>query len=39
MAAVVSLQNVVKSYTRGRQRVEVLHPLNLEVAKRANFWR
>jgi putative ABC transport system ATP-binding protein len=31
MAAVVSLQNVVKSYTRGRQRVEVLHSLNLEV--------
>jgi len=31
MAAVVSLQNVVKSYTRGRQRVEVLHALNLEV--------
>ncbi len=31
MAAVVSLQNIVKSYTRGRQRVEVLHSLNLEV--------
>ena len=31
MTAVVSLQNVVKSYTRGRQRVEVLHSLNLEV--------
>src|SRR5665213_2819210 len=31
MAAVVSIQNVVKSYTRGKQRVEVLHSLNLEV--------
>src|SRR5580692_4721223 len=31
MTAVVSIQNVVKSYTRGRQRVEVLHSLNLEV--------
>jgi putative ABC transport system ATP-binding protein len=31
MAAVASLQNIVKSYTRGRQRVEVLHSLNLEV--------
>ncbi len=31
MAAVVSIQNVVKSYTRDKQRVEVLHSLNLEV--------
>jgi putative ABC transport system ATP-binding protein len=31
MAAVVSLKNVVKRYTRGRQQVEVLHGLNLEV--------
>ncbi len=31
MTAVVSLKNVVKSYTRGKQRVEVLHALDLEV--------
>jgi putative ABC transport system ATP-binding protein len=31
MAAVVSIQNVVKRYTRGKQQVEVLHGLNLEV--------
>jgi putative ABC transport system ATP-binding protein len=30
-AAIVSIQNVVKSYTRGKQTVEVLHSLNLEV--------
>jgi len=29
--ALVSLKNVIKTYTRGRQRVEVLHSLNLEV--------
>ena len=27
----VSLKNVIKTYTRGKQRVEVLHSLNLEV--------
>ncbi|PMS35063.1 putative ABC transport system ATP-binding protein [Trinickia symbiotica] len=31
MSAIVSLQNVVKTYTRGKQTVEVLHHLNLEV--------
>ncbi len=31
MAAVVSIKNVVKRYTRGKQQVEVLHGLNLEV--------
>jgi len=31
MTAVVSLKNVVKRYTRGKQQVEVLHHLNLEV--------
>jgi len=31
MAAVVSLKNVVKRYTRGKQQVEVLHGLNLEI--------
>jgi putative ABC transport system ATP-binding protein len=31
MAAVVSLQNIAKSYTRGKQRVEVLHALDLEI--------
>jgi putative ABC transport system ATP-binding protein len=31
MTAVVSLKNVIKRYTRGKQQVEVLHGLNLEV--------
>jgi putative ABC transport system ATP-binding protein len=31
MTAVVSLKNVVKRYTRGKQQVEVLHGLNLQV--------
>jgi putative ABC transport system ATP-binding protein len=31
MAAVVSLKNVVKRYTRGKQQIEVLHSLNLDV--------
>src|SRR6516225_5001115 len=31
MTAVVSLKNVVKRYMRGKQRVEVLHALDLEV--------
>jgi putative ABC transport system ATP-binding protein len=33
MGAIVSLQNVVKTYTRGRQAVEVLHHLTLDVAE------
>ncbi len=32
MSALVSIKNVVKAYVRGKQRVEVLHALNLEVA-------
>jgi putative ABC transport system ATP-binding protein len=31
MTAVVSLRNVVKRYIRGKQSVEVLHQLNLEI--------
>ena len=31
MTSMVSIRNVHKSYTRGRQRVEVLHGLDLEV--------
>ncbi len=31
MTAVVSLRNVVKRYKRGKQSVEVLHQLNLEI--------
>ncbi len=31
MSSIVSLKNVVKKYTRGKQSVEVLHNLNLEV--------
>ena len=33
MASIVSLRNVVKRYTRGKQSVEVLHELNLEIQK------
>jgi putative ABC transport system ATP-binding protein len=31
MAAIVSIKNVVKGYVRGKQRVEVLHGLDLDV--------
>jgi ABC-type lipoprotein export system ATPase subunit len=31
MAALVSIKQVVKGYTRGRQRVEVLHAIDLTV--------
>ena len=31
MGALVSIRNVVKGYVRGKQRVEVLHALNLDV--------
>src|SRR5687767_6189630 len=31
MPGVVSLKNVVKRYTRGKQKVEVLHGLDLEI--------
>jgi putative ABC transport system ATP-binding protein len=31
MALAVSLRNVVKSYRRGREKVEVLHGLNLDI--------
>lgn len=31
MSSIVSLKNVVKKYTRGKQSVEVLHNLDLEV--------
>ena len=33
MTAMVSLKNVVKTYTRGKQNVEVLHHLDLQVAE------
>lgn len=33
MSAIVSLRDVVKTYTRGKQSVEVLHRLNLSVAE------
>ncbi|GLU33454.1 ABC transporter ATP-binding protein [Trinickia caryophylli] len=32
MSAIVSLRKVVKTYTRGKQSVEVLHNLDLEIA-------
>ncbi len=32
MSALISLKNVVKTYKRGKYRVEVLHNLNLEIA-------
>src|SRR3954471_2856477 len=31
MTALVSLRNIVKRYTRGKQTVEVLHALNLDI--------
>src|ERR1700681_3888921 len=31
MPVIVSLKNIVKRYTRGKQSVEVLHALNLEI--------
>jgi len=31
MPMIVSLKNIVKRYTRGKQSVEVLHALNLEI--------
>jgi putative ABC transport system ATP-binding protein len=31
MTTLVSVQNVVKRYTRGKQKVEVLHGLNLDI--------
>ena len=31
MSALVSLRNIVKRYTRGKQQVEVLHSLNLDI--------
>jgi putative ABC transport system ATP-binding protein len=36
MDALVSLRNVTKSYTRGKQKVEVLHGVDLQIA-RAEF--
>jgi len=33
MTALVSVRNVSKTYTRGKQKVEVLHRLNLDVEK------
>ncbi len=33
MTAMVSLKNIVKTYTRGKQAVEVLHHLDLQVAE------
>ena len=33
MEPIVSLRNVVKRYTRGKQTIEVLHQLDLEIAK------
>lgn len=32
MTSIVSIKNVVKRYTRGKQKVEVLHGIDLEVA-------
>ena len=31
MTAVVSLRDVVKTYTRGKEKIEVLHSLNLDI--------
>ena len=32
MTTLFSIKNVVKTYTRGKQKVEVLHRLNLDIA-------
>ena len=32
MTSIVSLKDIVKTYVRGKQRIEVLHGVNLEVA-------
>jgi putative ABC transport system ATP-binding protein len=32
MSTVVSLKNVVKDYMRGKERIEVLHDLNIDIA-------
>ena len=32
MSSIVSLKDIVKTYVRGKQRIEVLHGVNLEVA-------
>ncbi|HEY4443525.1 MAG TPA: ATP-binding cassette domain-containing protein, partial [Steroidobacteraceae bacterium] len=32
MSMIISLQGVLKRYTRGKQEIEVLHKLALEVA-------
>jgi putative ABC transport system ATP-binding protein len=33
MSKVIELHNIVKTYTRGKQKVEVLHGVDLEVEK------
>ncbi len=33
MSSAISLRNVTKAYQRGRQKVEVLHDLNLDIAE------
>jgi putative ABC transport system ATP-binding protein len=33
MSALISIRDVTKRYTRGKQQVEVLHGINLEIAK------
>jgi putative ABC transport system ATP-binding protein len=33
MSAIASLREVVKTYTRGKQNIEVLHRLNLEISE------
>jgi putative ABC transport system ATP-binding protein len=33
MGSIVSIKNVIKRYTRGKQKVEVLHGIDLEVAE------
>jgi putative ABC transport system ATP-binding protein len=33
MSALISIRDVTKTYTRGKERVEVLHGINLDIAK------
>ena len=33
MSALITIRDVTKTYTRGKQQVEVLHGINLEIPK------
>ena len=39
MSALVDVQNLSKIYERGKQKIEVLHHVQLEIEARATSWR